>query len=615
MIAILTEKPSRGMDIARIVGATEKNDGYMEGNGYMVTWALGNLVSLALPGYYGFTRVSASGLPILPNPFQLVIRQKKTAKGMVTDKAAAKQLNVIDRVFSQCDSIIAATDSSEEGEYIFHCIYTWLGYTKPFKRLWISSLTDEAIQKGMANLKNGSDYDSLFRAADCRAKADWLISCNASRALAVSSGTGNNSLGRIQTPTLAMICARYYENRNFISTNYRQLHITLEKEGAFRRFRFVEDLKEKADAENLYEHLKTCPSARVTKVERRTVNQAQPLLYNLPTLQKDCNVHLDLPAEKTLEIAQSLYEKKLVSYPGTSSRYVPEDVFRKIPSLLCMVLRMDKFKHFADESDAPRPARKSVNDAKITDHHAILITGDYPGELAALEQKVYQMIAGRMLESFAPECEKEALLMEASFDDLLFRSRSQKIRSAGRRGVFNRPEDKEEDEKNFDEGLAEFEEGENAKAGGYGLAHKKTMPKPLYTEATLLTAMEIAGKTIAEEALREAMQEQGLGTPATRAAIIEALFKREYIERSGKSLVPTEKGLFIYDVVKDMKVADAQMTGQWEKMLADIEKKMVSPDTFMKAIEGYTRQITEEVLSLKSEFGINVSVWNDVMDT
>jgi DNA topoisomerase-3 len=623
MIAIVTEKPSAGLDIARIVGANEKHDGYMSGNEYMVTWALGHLVSLALPGHYGFTRPSASGLPILPDPFQLVIRQKKAAKGMITDKAAAKQLNVIDQVFSQCGSIIAATDAAREGEAIFRYIYTYLGYTKPFKRLWISSLTDEAIRKGLDNLKEGSEFDGLYRAADCRAKADWLIGLNASMALAISSGMGNNSLGRVQTPTLAMICARYHENRNFVSANYWQLHITLEKEGAFRRFRFIEDLKEKAGAEKLFARLKACPSAQITKVERKVVNQAQPLLYDLITLQKDCNVHLDLSAEKTLEIAQSLYEKKLISYPRTSSRYIPDDVFREIPSLLRMVLRMDRFKHFENGIDTLRPAKKPVNDKKITDHHALVITGDYPGELSALEQKVYHMIAGRMLEAFGPKCEKEALLMEASLDGLLFRSRSQKIRSAGWRGVFNHPEDKEEDEKDSGEGPAEFEEGENVKVGGYSQAEKKTMPKPLYTEATLLTAMEMpcqrgqnriysgmpsaagiagteaAGKNISDEALREAIKEQGLGTPATRAAIIETLFKREYIERSGKSLVPTEKGLFIYDAVKDMKVADAEMTGQWEKTLADIEKNTVSPETFMKAIEVYTRQVTEEVLSLK----------------
>lgn len=599
MIAILTEKPSVGMDIARIVGANEKQDGYMSGNGYMVTWALGHLVSLALPAHYGYSRPSAASLPFLPNPFQLVIRRKKTAKGMVTDKVAAKQLSVIDKVFNRCDSIIAATDAGREGENIFRCIYTHLGYTKPFKRLWISSLTDEAIAKGMANLKEGSDYDTLYMAADCRAKADWLIGLNASMALAISSGMGNNSLGRVQTPTLAMICSRYLENKNFTSTNYWQLHISLEKTGAYRQFHYTEDFKEKEDAEKLFTRLKAYPSAQITKVERKTVHQAQPLLYDLTTLQKDCNIHLDLSAEKTLEVAQSLYEKKLISYPRTSSRYIPQDVFREIPSLLRMIGRMDEFKHLAGDTDRLRPETRSVNDKKITDHHALIITGDYPRELSGTEKHVYRMIAGRMLEAFAPKCEKESLLIEASFDGLLFRSRSQKILSPGWRNIFNYPEDKEEEEKGTDEDLAVFGEGETAKVGGHSLVQKKTMPKPLYTEATLLAAMETAGKTISDEALREAMKEQGLGTPANRAAIIETLFKREYMERSGKKLVPTEKGLFIYDAVKDMRIADVEMTGQWEKTLADIEKKNGLPETFLKAIAVYTRQITEEVLSLK----------------
>jgi len=599
MIAILSEKPSVGMDIARIVGATEMNDGYISGNGYMVTWALGHLASLALPKDYGFSKPSATNLPLLPNPFQLTVRQRKTDKGMVTDKFAAKQLNIIDQMFNQCDSIIVATDAGREGELIFRFIYTHLGYTKPFQRLWISSLTDEAIEKGLANLKEGHEYDGLYMAADCRAKADWLIGMNASMALAVSSGMGNNSLGRVQTPTLAMICARFRENRNFVSSNYWQLHITLEKGNEYRQFRHIEDLMDKTEAENLYTRMKTYSSANITKVERKNTYQGQPLLYDLTTLQKDCNIHLNLSAEKTLEIAQSLYEKKLISYPRTSSRYIPEDVFREIPSLLRMVLRMEEFKRLEADFDAVKIAKKSVNDKKITDHHALIITGNYPQELSELEQKIYHMIAGRMLEAFGQRCEKESLLMEVAFDDLIFRSHSQKILSPGWRSVFNHTEDKEDDEKESDEGCAEFTEGENVMVSGHNLTQKKTIPKPLYTEATLLTAMETAGKTIADEALREAMKEQGLGTPATRAAIISTLFKREYIERSGKSLIPTEKGLFIYDAVKDKRVADVEMTGSWEKTLSDIGRKTVAPDTFMKAIEVYTRQVSEEVLAIR----------------
>jgi DNA topoisomerase-3 len=563
MIAILTDNARTGMDMARVAGATEQHDGYMSGNGYRITWASGRPVSLTLP--------------VIPGPFQPAVRQRKTAKGMATDKAAVKQLNVIDRVFNECDSIIVATEASGEGQLVFQYLYNWLGYTKPCKRLWLSSLTDEAIQKGLANLREGSDCDSLYRAADCREKADRLIDGITNRAFAALPGTENRFPGRLQTPALALIGSRYREKRNFVSTNCRRLHVTLEKEGTYRRFRFADDLKDKTGAENLYARLRTCPAAKITKVERKTVYQAQPLLYNLITLQTDCNIRLGFSAGKTEETARSLYRKKLVSFPETSCRHIPEDVFREIPSLLRMILRMDGFKHFEEGIDPFRPAGKSVSGRRITGHHAIVITGDYPGELSAAEREVYRMIAGRMLEAFAPPCGKELLLMEASPDGLMFRSRSQKIRSAGWRDVFNRSEDREEDEKDAGEGTAVFKEGENVKTGGCSLARKKTVSEPLYTEATLLAAMET------------------WGTPSTRAAIIETLLKQEYICRSGKWLAPTEKGLFIYDAVKDMRIADAKIAGQWERKLGNIEKNTLSPGAFMKALEGYTRRVTEEL--------------------
>lgn len=255
MIAIIAEKPSVGQDIARVVGATEKMDGYITGNGYMVTWALGHLVSLALPGTYGYTRTTAEDLPMIPEPFRLVPRQIRTDRGMVTDIAAGKQLKIIDEVFSKCDSIIVATDAGREGELIFRWIYSYLGYTKPFRRLWISSLTDEAIREGMANLREGSGYDSLYAAADSRAKADWLVGMNASRALATASGSANNSIGRVQTPTLAMICARFKENRNFVSTPYWQLHIALKKDDVHRQFFHPEDFRDKNGAEAAYRRI------------------------------------------------------------------------------------------------------------------------------------------------------------------------------------------------------------------------------------------------------------------------------------------------------------------------------------------------------------------------
>ena len=326
MIAIIAEKPSVGQEIARVVGATEKKDGYITGNGYMVTWALGHLVSLALPGTYGYTRTTAEDLPMLPEPFRLVERQIRTDRGMVTDIAAGKQLKIIDEVFSKCDSIIVATDAGREGELIFRWIYSHLGCTKPFKRLWISSLTDEAIRKGMADLREGYEYDSLYAAADSRAKADWLVGMNASRALATASGSANNSIGRVQTPTLAMICSRYRENRSFVSTPYWQLHVTLKNGDSHRRFFHTANFSDRQEAETAYRRISSDSRAAVTKVERRRTLQQPPLLYDLTALQKDCNVHLDLPAAKTLDIAQSLYEKKLISYPRTDGHHIAREV-------------------------------------------------------------------------------------------------------------------------------------------------------------------------------------------------------------------------------------------------------------------------------------------------
>ena len=598
MKAIIAEKPSVGMDIARVVGATDKKDGYCTGNGYMVTWALGHLVSLAMPGTYGYTKTAAEDLPMLPHPFRLVSRQLRTDKGMVTDLAAAKQLKVIDSVLAQCDNIIVATDCAREGELIFRWIYSYLGYTKPFKRLWISSLTDEAIREGLANLREGKDYDSLYAAADCRAKADWLVGMNASRALAIVSGSANNSIGRVQTPTLAMVCARFKENRGFVSTPYWQLHLTLEQRDRHRMFIHTEEFKEKETAEAAYKRITSGSVAAITKVERRKTFQQAPLLYDLTSLQKDCNIHYDLTADKTLSIAQTLYEKKLISYPRTGSRHIPGDVMRHIPSLLEKVAAMPEFKEYGQHFDLSDLNTRSVDDAKVTDHHALIITGIVPEGLSEAESVVYGMIAGRMLEAFSPPCEKDLLVMECTCEGMDFRSRSSCITKQGWRGVFARKEDKEKDEPERDHGTAEFAEGEAVPVMGHGLAQKKALPKPLYTEATLLAAMETCGKNITDEQAKEAIKDLGIGTPATRAAIITTLIKRDYIFRSGKSIVPTEKGMYIYEAVKGMRVADVELTGSWEKTLLQIEGHTLDAETFMQSIRDYTCKATDEILRL-----------------
>lgn len=599
MIAIIAEKPSVGLDIARVVGADTRNNGYCSGNGYMVTWALGHLISLALPDVYGYTKTTAENLPMLPVPFRLTSRQICTDKGMVTDIAATKQLKVIDSVFSKCKSIIVATDAGREGELIFRWIYTFLDCTKPFRRLWISSLTDEAIQKGMEELKDGTEYDSLYASADSRAKADWLVGMNASRALAIASGSSNNSVGRVQTPTLAMICRRYRENRNFVSTPYWQLHITLKKGDSHRRFFHTANFSNRQEAETAYRRISSKSLATITKVARKRTLQQPPLLYDLTALQKDCNVHLDLPAAKTLDIAQSLYEKKLISYPRTGSRYIPHDVMACVPELLERIMAMREFAACARTLDLARLTTRSVDDKKVTDHHALITTGIAPKGLSEAETAVYTLIAGRMLEAFSPCCEKEMLLMECRLEEMDFRSKGSSVISPGWRGIFGRKEDREEDESETDEGRAVFAEGDTIPVSGHGLAQKKTMPRPLYTEATLLAAMETCGKEIADEQAREAVKELGIGTPATRAAIITTLLKRDYIARSGKSIVPTEKGLHIYEAVKDMLVADVSLTGSWEKALIQIERHTLTTDAFMTSITDYTRKATREILDLR----------------
>ena len=586
------------MDIARVVGATEKKDGYFIGNGYMVTWASGHLLSLALPGTYGYTRTTADDLPMMPDPFRLVTRQTRTDRGMVTDMAASRQLKVIDGVFSRCDSIIVATDAGREGELIFRWIYSYLGYTKPFQRLWISSLTDEAIREGMENLRDGSGYDSLYAAADSRAKADWLVGMNASRALAIVSGSANNSIGRVQTPTLAMICARFSENRNFVSTPYWQLHITLKQGGAHRQFIHLEEFKDKVTAEAAYRKITSGSIVTVTKAERKRTFRQAPLLYDLTALQKDCNIHYDLTADKTLSIAQSLYEKKLISYPRTGSRHIPEDVMVHIPALLQKVVAMPEFREYGNTFDLSGLNTRSVDNTKVTDHHALIITGIEPQDLSETESAVYTLIAGRMLESFSSPCEKESLLMECTCEGMDFRSRSSVIVNPGWRGVFRRKEDRDEDEPDGNGGSAVFAVGDAVPVTGHGMAQKKTMPKPLYTEATLLGAMESCGKNITDDEAKEAMKDSGIGTPATRASIITTLVGRDYIARSGKNIVPTEKGMCLYKAVKDMRVADVELTGSWEKALAQIEGHTLDPETFMCSIRDYTRKATDEILRL-----------------
>ena len=589
MKTIIAEKPSVAREIARIVKATKREVGYLTGNGYNVTWAFGHLVQPALPDGYGIKGFHPDNLPIIPPVFKLIPRQVKTEKGYKPDSDVVAQIKVIARLFRESESIIVATDAGREGELIFRYLYEYIGCATPFERLWISSLTDTAIREGLERLESGNKYDNLYYAAKARSEADWLVGINATQAITVAAGRGTYSLGRVQTPTLAMVCERYWENKRFTPETLWQAHFSTAgvADGGVVKFSSCKKWKEKQPATEAYGTLKEQGRVRITKVECKESVQDTPLLYDLTTLQKEANAKHGFTAEKTLSLAQKLYEAKLVTYPRTGSLYIPEDVFTEIPALLLTLKSNPTWS--GRLALAGELTRRSVDAAKVTDHHALLITGMKPKNLLPDEQTLYDMIVGRMLEAFSEKCVKDVTTVVAECGGVEYTVKGAIVRQSGWRGVYN--------EETEDTVLPEWTEGEELFVAACSMTEGKTKPKPLHTEATLLAAMETAGKEIEDEELRQSLKECGIGTPATRAAIIETLFSREYMVRQKKSLVPTEKGLALYSVVKTMRIADVRMTGEWEAALAKIERGEMRDGTFREAIEIYTKQITTELLA------------------
>ena len=591
---IIAEKPSVARDIARIVGATSKQDGYMEGCGYVVTWAMGHLIALAMPETYGFSTYKREDLPIRPNPFLLVVRQVRKDKEYVSDPAALKQLKVIHSCFDKADRIIVATDAGREGELIFRYIYQYLDCKKTFERLWISSLTDKAIREGLSNLKPGNCYDNLYHSAKARSEADWLVGINASRALSIVR-KGGYSLGRVQTPTLAMVCRRYIENRDFSSVPYWKLSVHTEKEGLSLKAVGSEDYESEASAQTTLATLRSQSQLTVESVVRKMADTPPPLLYDLTALQKDANRRHGFSADKTLSIAQSLYEKKITTYPRTGSRYISEDVFEEVSALLRKI-----------GETLPTPLnRHSVNNTKITDHHAIIPTGETPLGLSADETTIYQMVVNRFIEAFSPNSEEERMQIRFTDGTNTFTWKAYRQISLGWKAVQKGKEVEAEKKEDSDEqilsSLPNLTEGEVLPLVNAEITEHKTKPKPLYTEATLLSAMENAGKEVEDAESKKAMAECGIGTPATRANIIETLILRDYIRRDKKAIIPTEKGLAVYEIVKDKKIANAEMTGAWELALAAIEAGKMPADKFSQGINSYVETICEELLSLSSD--------------
>ena len=593
-ICIIAEKPSVARDIARVVEANNRQDGFLEGNGYVVTWAMGHLIALAMPETYGFSAYKAEDLPIRPNPFQLIVRQVRKDKEYISDPAALKQLKVIRSCFDKTDRIIVATDAGREGELIFRYIYQHLGCRKPFDRLWISSLTDKAIREGLSNLKPGSCYDNLYYSAKARSEADWLVGINASRALSIAR-KGGYSLGRVQTPTLAMVCRRYIENRDFSSVPYWKISVLTEKEGVSLKAIGSADYESEATAQTALATLRSQSQLTVETVVRKVAGTPPPLLYDLTALQKDANKRHGFSADKTLSIAQSLYEKKITTYPRTGSRYISEDVFEEIPALLRKI-----------GMPLSNPLnRHSVDNAKVTDHHAIIPTGEPPSGLSTDETTIYQMVVNRFVEAFSPNSEEERMQVRFTDDTNTFTWKAYRQISLGWKAVQKGKEVEAEKKEDSDEqilsSLPNLTEGEILPLVNADITEHKTKPKPLYTEATLLSAMENAGKEVKDAESKKAMAECGIGTPATRANIIETLILRDYIRREKKSIIPTEKGLAVYEIVKDKKIANAEMTGAWELALAAIEAGKMPADKFSQGINSYVGTICEELLTLTPE--------------
>ena len=584
MNVIITETESLAKSIAQAlnIDAKPNNEDYLYGRGYLFVWMPEELVCLSPPEDYGIIRFLKKDLPFIPAPFTLSVRKKKVQKGLITDQSAIRKLEVFRKIFNSSEQIIVAMEPGEKGELAFRRLYAWLGCNQPYRRLWLNSKHIAAIRVGYKSLQDGSLYDNLFAAADCRSKADFLIGVNADAAFSLSTGITGCRLGRLHIPVLAMLCKRLLEYRRFVPSYYYTHYMTLDKDDGYRRFTFPQSVTDKETAENLYERLKSCRTARITKAETQSRIQQAPTLYNLTGLQMDACIRHGFTAQKTMDIALRLYERNLISIPCTESRCIPTKIFPSIPKLLRQTACYSELTDCLDIFEWESLNSRSVEDEQISLHHAIIPTGVYPGYLPEDSRAVYRMIVARTLEAFAPDCRKEYVHLEAAAGDSVLESKSSRILSAGWRAVQNRKEDREKDETDGQDGAPVFAEGEIVEISGCSLSTRQTQFPTLYTEATLLEAMETIG----------------LGIPASRASIIETLIEWQCIERKDRFLRPAEKGLVIYNCTKDMRISQLDMAAGWERMLKDVGAGKQSAVSFQKAIEIFTQQVTEEILSM-----------------
>ena len=596
MQVVIAEKPSVAREIARVIGATTPGKEYYSGGGWTVTWLYGHLLEIGSPE--AGSKWSISDLPIIPKRFTLSPVKGKDG----SDGGIKARLSVIRELFGKCDGIVVATDAGREGELIFRRVYAWTGCTKPFRRLWISSLTEDAIRDGFKALRPGSEFNNLAAAAEQRSQADWIVGINATRAFTLAAGMRSVlSLGRVQTPTLCMVCDRYVENKTFKSEPFWFIEGESSKDGITFKWRSIQRFDNISEAQKAFTAVQVCKRIKVTSVKTERVNDAPPLLHDIASLQKIANSRYGYTAEQTLRAAQSLYEKKLITYPRTGSRYIPEDVYGTIPKIL------SRFRDDAVYGPFVRaigtPSRRSVDDTKITDHHALLVTGNAPGTLPAVEAEVYDLVLLRFVEAFSGVNVADVTAVELEAGGVAFSCRGRKDVVLGWRAVGRGSEGKEEVElRDVDEvemsmrPLPLMEEGDMIEIGRSSLVEDKTKPKPLLTDATLLSAMENAGRKSDDKKVVEALRDIGIGTPATRAEIIETLMRRGYVERQKKKLVPTPLGLEVYGAVRGADIANVELTAQWEMSLEDIAEGRKAPREFALGIRDFAKRITADLL-------------------
>ncbi|SDG39122.1 DNA topoisomerase-3 [Bacteroidales bacterium KHT7] len=602
MIVCIAEKPSVAKDIANVLGATSQRDGYLEGNGYQVTWTFGHLCELKEPHEYTpmWKHWTLSSLPMIPQRFGIKLK---------ADKGIEKQFAVIEKLMSNAEKIINCGDAGQEGELIQRWVMQKAGAKCPVERLWISSLTEEAIRDGFKELKDQSVYQSLYEAGLCRAIGDWVLGMNATRLYTLKYGQNRQvlSIGRVQTPTLALIVKRQHEIDNFVPEPYWVLTTK------YRNVIFASTKGKFTSKEEGFAFLEKVKNAlfTVTDVSKKNGTEAPPRLFDLTSLQVECNKKFGYSADQTLQLIQSLYEKKFTTYPRVDTTFLSDDIYPKCPQILS---GLRDYQQFIAPLGGKKllKSKKVFDSSKVTDHHAIIPTGVPPTNLSDMEKHVYDMIARRFIAVFYPDCKFATTTVMGEVDKIEFKATGKQILEPGWRVIFekqqtNLPDEEANKEKDEERVLPAFVKGESGEHIP-DLAEKMTTPPKFYTEATLLRAMETAGKLVDSDELRDALKENGIGRPSTRAAIIETLFKRKYIRKEKKNLVATPTGMELIGLIREELLKSAELTGIWEKKLREIEKKSYDAATFVGELKQMVTDIVNQVLADNTNRRISLEV-------